>query len=133
MTPPPTGTGVARRLGPEERRVAVANARRDSQASGGNVDMGKVMGVVRQQDHTSAIKSCYERALKRDDKLRQGRLEIEVTVAEMGSVRKVRIDPPTDFGGASACIRDTVRRWRFPATGAEYAFSFPFIFAGTTE
>jgi predicted Zn finger-like uncharacterized protein len=141
LAPPPigtgapaaSGTGVARRLGPEERRVAAVNQRKDSQAQGTAFDMGKVMGVVRQQDHTSAIKSCYERALKRDDKLMKGRLEIEVTVAELGSVRKVRIDPPTDFGGASGCIRDTVRRWRFPATGAEYAFSFPFIFAGTSE
>ena len=130
---PPTSTGVARRLGPGERQVAPVY-RNDSQSRGGaSFDMGKVMGVVKQQDHTNAIKSCYERALKRDDRLRQGRLEIEVTVGEMGSVKRVKIDPPTDFGGASGCIRDSVRRWRFPATGAEYTFSFPFIFAGTSE
>jgi predicted Zn finger-like uncharacterized protein len=135
---PVDGTSVARRFTQDERKVAPTRGQPNrgggtAAPSGGNFDQTKVLAVVKQQDHYNAIKSCYERALKRDDKLRQGRLDIHVTVGETGSVRRVRIDPPTDFGGASSCIRDTVRRWRFPSNTEEYEAAFPLILQGTTE
>jgi hypothetical protein len=134
VAPPPTdGAGVAKRFAADERKVAPQRGTPTRGSVGANFDQAKVLAVVKQQDHYNAIKSCYERALKRDDKLRQGRLDIHVTVGETGSVRRVRIEPPTDFGGASTCIRDTVRRWRFPSNSEEYEAAFPLILQGTTE
>jgi hypothetical protein len=91
------------------------------------------MTVFKQQDHYQAIKSCYDRALKRDQKLRLGRLDIKVEVGETGSVRQVSVDAPSEFASVSTCIRTAVKRWRFPATGEGYEATFPMLLHGSTE
>jgi hypothetical protein len=144
LAPPPIGpapapidgAGVARRFGDAtERKVAAPprGQRAPQSGAGANFDQGKVLAVVKQADHYNAIKSCYERALKRDNKLRQGRMDIHVLVSSAGNVRNVRIEPAGEFGGAAGCIRDTMRRWRFPANSEDYEAAFPLILQGTTE
>jgi predicted Zn finger-like uncharacterized protein len=130
--PAPDTTAVSRRFAQDERKVASPNTRsgRRGEAS---FDHQKFMGVFKQQDHHTAIKSCYERALKRDERLKLARLDISVNVGETGSVKKVRVDAPPEFNGVSSCIREAVRRWRFPANSEEYEASFPLILHGNAD
>jgi hypothetical protein len=143
LAPPPVGSqpvqpesgGVARKFGLGERQVIVP--RKDS-GGGGSVpkasfDQVKFMGVFRQQHNHTALKSCYDRALKRDPKLRLGRLDITVGVAEAGSVRMVKVNAPPEFSSVSSCMQSTVRRWRFPPTGEYYEATFTMLLHGSTE
>jgi predicted Zn finger-like uncharacterized protein len=147
LTPPPvTATGlapppvagsadpadgeVAKHYTPKERAVPVQ--RREAASGGGNgeFDQAQFAAVIGQQDHRAAVRSCYERALKRDDRLKVGRLEVRVDVGETGSVKKVSIDAPAEFASVSSCIREVVRRWRFPANARDYEGSFPLLLQG---
>jgi hypothetical protein len=133
-TPAADGVGVARRFAQDERKVAAPGKDQGgSKGGGGEFDHQKFMGVFKQQDHHTAIKSCYERALKRDERLKAARLDISVNVGETGSVKKVRVDAPPEFNSVSGCIREAVRRWRFPSTNSEYEATFPLILHGSAE
>jgi predicted Zn finger-like uncharacterized protein len=132
-TPVPDGVGVSRRFAQDERKVSAPGKERGGSRGGGQFDLQKFMGVFKQQDHHTAIKSCYERALKRDERLKLARLEIAVNVGETGSVKRVRVEAPPEFSGVSTCIRDAVRRWRFPSNNEEYEASFPLILHGNAE
>jgi predicted Zn finger-like uncharacterized protein len=129
----PDGVGVARRFATGERKVANPGKDRGAMGADGNFDHQKFMGVFKQQDHHTAIKSCYERALKRDERLKLARLDISVNVGETGSVKRVRVDAPPEFNGVSSCIREAVRRWRFPSNSQEYEASFPLILHGNAD
>jgi predicted Zn finger-like uncharacterized protein len=131
--PAPDGVGVSRRFAQDERKVATPGKDRRAGSGGGEFDLQKFMAVFKQQDHHTAIKSCYERALKRDERLKLARLNISVNVGETGSVKKVRVDAPPEFNGVSSCIRESVRRWRFPSTSDEYEASFPLILQGNAD
>ena len=133
LTPPPMGMAKAnvdpssRRFDPHERRVLPIASGRNS-SSNAEPDHEKFMAVIKKPDNRSILNSCYMRALKRDDNLKNGgRLEIEVAVGETGSVRSVRVKAPPEFSGVSACIRSAVSRWRFPPNGSEYRASFPLV------
>jgi predicted Zn finger-like uncharacterized protein len=131
--PAPDGVGVARRFAQDERKVAALHRDRGVRREDGSFDHQKFMGVFKQQDHHAAIKSCYERALKRDERLKLARLDISVSVGETGSVKKVRVDAPPEFNGVSSCIREAVRHWRFPAGSGGYEASFPLILHGNSD
>ena len=126
---------MARKFGQDERRVTVP--RKDSGGGGSvpnaNFDTSKFMGVFRQQHNHVALKSCYDRALKRDPKLRLGRLDITVGVADAGSVRMVKVNAPPEFSAVSSCMQSTVRRWRFPPTGEYYEATFTMLLHGSSR
>ena len=124
---------MSRRFAQDERKVAAPGKDRSGRRGEATFDHQKFMGVFKQQDHHTAIKSCYERALKRDERLKLARLDISVNVGETGSVKKVRVDAPPEFNGVSSCIREAVRRWRFPANSEEYEASFPLILHGNAD
>jgi predicted Zn finger-like uncharacterized protein len=130
---PGDGTSVSRRFAQDERKVAAPGKSGAGRKGEATFDHQKFMGVFKQQDHHTAIKSCYERALKRDERLKLARLDISVNVGETGSVKKVRVDAPPEFNGVSTCIREAVRRWRFPANTEEYEASFPLILHGNAD
>jgi hypothetical protein len=131
--PGPIGDGsrVTQRFAQDERKVAVPTKASSKPAE--EFDYQKFIGVFKQADHANAIKSCYERALKRDDSLKLGRLDINVSVGDTGSAKKVRVVAPSEFNAVSSCIHDAVRRWRFPATNREYEAVFPVILQGKTD
>jgi hypothetical protein len=139
LAPPPVGSTanpadtsrVSNRFGIGERKVSAPQ--KESRGGGDDFDISKFVAVFKQPDHHTAIKSCYERALKRDDNLKLARLDINVNVGETGSVKRVRVDAPTEFNAVSECIRDAVRRWRFPSNTKEYEAKFPLILQGKTE
>jgi predicted Zn finger-like uncharacterized protein len=128
---PSDGSRVTSRFAQDERRVAVPTKDRGGKAAD-EFDMQKFLAVFKQPDHLQSVKSCYERALKRDDNLKLARLDITVNVGETGSAKKVSIAAPPEFGTVKSCIQDSVRRWRFPANVKEYEAVYTLILAGNS-
>jgi len=119
-----------------ERPVPVAsvqNSRARSATSGGEVkgiSQAQISEVVRNRDNQAALRSCYERALKRDGRMRTGRLDITVSIGESGTVQRVQVNGPSDFLLIEGCLKNAIRHWRFPSNLEEYATSFPLILQG---
>jgi outer membrane biosynthesis protein TonB len=90
----------------------------------------QIAEVVRNKEHQNGLKTCYERAAKRDGRLRTGRLDITVSVGASGTVQRVQVHGPADFLIIDDCIKDAIRHWRFPASTEEYGTSFPLILQG---
>ena len=99
-------------------------------AAAKEVSQEQIGAVVRSKENQAGLKTCYERALRRDGRLRTGRLDITVSVGENGTVRHVQVHGPSDFLIIDGCIKDAIRHWRFPANSEEYATSFPLILQG---
>jgi predicted Zn finger-like uncharacterized protein len=114
--------------------VAPDQSRRPhSGPSGGaarEVSQSQLGEFVRSKENQAGIKTCYERALKRDSRLRTGRLDITVSVGASGVVQNVQVHGPSDFMIIEGCIKNAIRHWHFPANMEEYATSFPFIMQG---
>jgi hypothetical protein len=87
--------------------------------------------VVNKRENRAAIKACYDRALKRDERLRSGRIDVKATVGMSGMVRQVALHSPPEFAMVESCIRTSVKRWTFPANFKEYDVEFPLVFQGT--
>lgn len=101
-----------------------------SGGEGRAISQSQIGEVVRNKENQAGLKTCYERALKRDGRLRTGRLDITVSVGETGVVQHVQVHGPSDFLLIDSCIIDAIRHWRFPASVEEYATSFPLILQG---
>jgi hypothetical protein len=104
-----------------------------SGASGGavrEVSQSQISEVVRSKENQAGLKTCYERALKRDSRLRAGRLDITVSIGASGVVQGVQVHGPSDFLIIEDCIKNAVRHWHFPANVDEYGTSFPLIMQG---
>jgi outer membrane biosynthesis protein TonB len=89
-----------------------------------------IADVIRRKENQAGLKTCYERALKRDGRLRAGRLDITVSIGPMGSVQKVQVHGSADFMIIEGCLKEAIRHWRFPSNSEEYATSFPLILQG---
>jgi hypothetical protein len=115
-----TGSG-----GPERRVTAVVKDQAPS--IDGELDPGVVSREVRAR--MSAIKGCYERALKRNPKL-SGKITVRWTITLAGTVQGVDIDQDTMGDSEVAnCIKVLVARWRFPSPkGGAVEVQYPFLF-----
>jgi hypothetical protein len=115
-----------------ERRVPVQmpSQSRGSPTAGKEVSQAQIGAVVRSKDNQAGLKTCYERALRRDGRLRTARLDITVSIGEGGTVQRVQVHGPTDFLIIDSCLKNAIRHWRFPANAEEYATSFPLILQG---
>jgi hypothetical protein len=94
------------------------------------VSQERISAVVRNPNNQAMLKSCYERALKRDNHLTSGRVEVTVSVGMSGSVQRVVINAPASFILVEPCIKSAVRRWAFPPNSEDYATNFPLIMQG---
>jgi predicted Zn finger-like uncharacterized protein len=94
------------------------------------VTQSQLHEFVKGRENQAGIRMCYERALKRDSRLRTGRLDITVSVGATGVVQNVQVHGPSDFLIMEDCVRNTIRHWHFPPNVEEYATSFPFIMQG---
>ena len=94
----------------------------------GMLDKAAVSQVVRRRQ--GALKSCYEKRLKRVQKL-AGKVFVQITILESGRVGKAEITQNTTGDQQLAdCISNSVQRWRFPKPdGGTVTFGFPFIFS----
>ncbi len=112
--------------GPVERKV-VTVIRHDPPVLDGAGDPATFSREV--NAHLSALRVCYERALRRDASL-AGRVVLRFTVTAAGTVADVSIDEASIADPAFRdCLMKAVSHWRFtaPSKGA-IEISFPFIF-----
>lgn len=101
-----------------------------SGGAGRAISEAQISEVVRSRENQAGIKTCFERAAKRDGRLRTGRLDITVSIGESGVVQHVQVHGSSDFLIIDSCIKTVIRHWRFPANVEEYATSFPLILQG---
>jgi outer membrane biosynthesis protein TonB len=80
--------------------------------------------VATVRDNQSGVRSCYERALKRDHGL-TARLEVEVSVLPTGTVERVGVGGASAAPELTSCIRTTIKGWKFPHAPQPYSTAFP--------
>jgi outer membrane biosynthesis protein TonB len=109
-----------------ERKVS-AIVKSEAPAVDGQLDPNVVVKEVRAR--MSAIKACYERALKRNPNL-SGKVVVRWTITAAGTVSGVDIDQDSlGDSEVTSCIKGLVARWRFPSpSGGSVEVSFPFVF-----
>jgi predicted Zn finger-like uncharacterized protein len=129
----PTAASGPPKVAADERRVPAYHSSRSSgaeSAAGGGPTEGQIHAVVNRRENQMAIKTCYERALKRDDRIRSGRIEATVGIGMSGIVKSVALAAPAEFSNVEPCIKQAVRRWAFPANSEEYSTQFTLIMQG---
>jgi predicted Zn finger-like uncharacterized protein len=94
------------------------------------VSQSQISAVVRSKANQMALKSCYERALKMDNRMTSGRVDVTVSIGTSGTVQRVVINAPSSFILVEPCIKNAVKRWVFPPSPEEYATNFPLIMQG---
>jgi len=94
------------------------------------VSQAQIGAVVRNKVNQAALKACYERALKMDNHLTSGRIDVTVSIGMSGIVQHVVVNAPSSFILVEPCIKTAVRRWVFPPSSEEYATNFPLIMQG---
>jgi predicted Zn finger-like uncharacterized protein len=126
---PDQAAGPQRPGGPERRvhEYKAKGAGAAAQAADGPTE-AMIIAVVKKNQST--IKSCYERALKRDDRLRSGRIDVTAELGSSGAVTSVSLTAPPEFVTVEACIKTAVRRWVFPVAPHGYRAEFPLILQG---
>ena len=82
------------------------------------------------QRNRRSLSLCYDRLLKRDTSMKAGRVDVEVSIGISGSVIRVNLGHGAVDPELSSCMTQAIRRWRFPASGAEYGFNFPLVLQG---
>jgi predicted Zn finger-like uncharacterized protein len=95
-----------------------------------SVSQSQISAVVRSKANQAGLKSCYERALKMDNRLTSGRIDVTVSVGTSGTVQRVVINAPSSFILVEPCIKSAVKRWVFPPSSEEYGTNFPLIMQG---
>jgi TonB family protein len=79
----------------------------------------------------SAIQACYERELRAAPTL-SGRIAVQMTIQESGSVSGVHVTDNTMAGGdaVGACVVRVIQGFRFNPgpSGGSVSFTFPFVF-----
>jgi predicted Zn finger-like uncharacterized protein len=94
------------------------------------VSQSQISAVVRKKANQDGLKACYERALKMDNHLTSGRVDVTVSIAASGVVQRVVINAPASFILIEPCIKNAVKRWVFPPSAEEYGTNFPLIMQG---
>jgi TonB family protein len=114
-------------VGPARERRVQPLVRVDEPA----VDEGSAdpTGIAREiRRRLSAVRACYERALKRNPRL-GGKLTLRLTISPAGTVTDVVVDDQTlgdpELGD---CLRGLLLRWRFAPPAGPVEISFPFVF-----
>ena len=74
------------------------------------------------------LQACYQRVLKRDETLKELKVDVSIDVSNMGRVRNVtfRNLPSVSLAG---CLKRIIKRWVFQPSG-EQTIAFPLIFRG---
>ena len=141
---PPTGKSgsgrTVRHGGPAAQRRArekapatpprIAGARPNPFDEAKTVSQPQITSVVRNPANQAGLKSCYERALKMDNHLTSGRIDVTVSIGMSGAVQRVVVNAPSSFMLVEPCIKSAVKRWVFPPSPEEYATNFPLIMQG---
>ena len=113
-----------------ERPVPRSDIRPNPFDESRTVSQSQISAVVRNKMNQTALKACYERALKMDNHLTSGRIDVTVSIGMSGMVEHVVVNAPSSFILVEPCIKTAVRRWVFPPSSEEYATNFPLIMQG---
>ena len=73
------------------------------------------------------LRRCYEGAIRGMGDPPSVRMDVDLTVGSSGVVKRVRTRG-NNVGSLAQCIEGSVRRWRFPSSGAETQTTFPVVF-----
>ncbi len=96
----------------------------------GDVDKKAVQATIRRR--TSALKVCYEKALRTQPGLK-GKITYTIAISTVGRVTKVDIEEDS-LGDASvrSCTKAKIKGWRFPTAGAEESadVTFSVVYSG---
>lgn len=122
-----TGPGAVETGGRAEEKEVKGHVREETPDVDGSLDPNIVAKEVRKR--LGAVRTCYERALKRNPQL-AGKISVCFTIGATGAVSEARVDADT-MGDSEVgdCIVDNVKRWRFPAPdGGSVEVCYPFVF-----
>lgn len=92
----------------------------------GELTAAQLSKVVR--DGKQNLQRCYETAMRSSGSDDTIRMDVSVTIAESGNVKKVNAKGQ-GLPGMDNCIERTVKMWRFPASGGETQTQFPLVFS----
>lgn len=111
--------------------VKIKRLRNDEMIGTGVLDSNSVSQVVSRR--RSAIKNCYEKRLKVNNKL-AGKVKISFTIEQSGRVRQASVaENTTGDPAVGTCIVSQIKRWRFPKPdGGSVTVAFPFVFTPST-
>ena len=116
-TPEPPPPATEERQRPPARRAA-----RPARRTGPSPEDAAIVAVIR--NNQTGVRMCYERALKRDQRLSL-RLDVRLGVSAAGEVERVAIDGLPEGGTLAGCIRNAIKTWQFPRAAAGYDTAFP--------
>ncbi len=116
--------GIAKR----EEKVVKGAAKLGAPEVDGSMSSKDIGKVVRM--NSTAVRRCYEKALKSDPTLK-GKIAVTFMINAKGRVEMVEISDDTmKNASVSACIKSLVRRWRFPQPeGGPASVTLPFVFS----
>jgi hypothetical protein len=96
----------------------------------GDVDKQAVQATIRRR--TSALKVCYEKALRTQPNLK-GKITYTISISTVGRVTSVEIEGDTlQDASVRSCTKAKIQGWRFPVAGAEEAaeVTFSVVYSG---
>ncbi len=114
----------------EERRVRARPVRFEVDEEGGAGDFDQSAVVRMITTRRAAIQACYERELRQNPTL-QGRVAVQMTIQESGSVSGVRAtENSTGSDAVASCVVRVIQGFRFNPgpEGGSVSYTFPFVF-----
>jgi hypothetical protein len=132
-TPPPAHPLPPVLLTLDEARVGPASRTPAPLAPGAAVGSRFAVADQRggaQQVNQAALKSCYERALKMDNHLTSGRIDVTVSIGMSGMVQRVVINAPSASFWSSRASRARSSAGCFRPAPRNTATNFPLIMQG---
>jgi predicted Zn finger-like uncharacterized protein len=94
------------------------------------LDQVEISAVIKR--NIKAVQGCYQRQLKRDDSVAEGRATIRFRIQSDGRAKDVSMDRRFDGSVLKQCIVNVVERWAFPPfEGDPIPVEFPVIFTAT--
>jgi hypothetical protein len=94
----------------------------------GDVDKNAMKAYINRR--TSALRSCYEKALRTQPDL-SGKMSYVIDISTMGNVTSVRVTEDTlGVPSVRACTEAKIKGWRFPKGEDEAEIDFSVVFSG---
>ena len=112
----------------KERKIK-ARAKAQKTDIFGDVDKKKLRAYINRR--TSALQSCYERALRTSPDL-AGKMTYTIEISVMGNVTRVAVEEDTlGSGSVKSCTTGKIRGWRFPKAEDTAEITFSVVFSGS--
>ena len=121
------GPELDKRADKMERKV-VGKAKASKTDVFGDVDKNAMKAYIARR--TSALRACYEKALRTQPDL-AGKMAYVIDISTMGNVTSVRVTEDTlGVPSVRACTEAKIKGWRFPKGEDEAEIDFSVVFSG---